>query len=447
MVGAVTATPLLESLSEVVRRASLMHGWIPLGIQALTVAALIAAVGWRSRRWRLVWLPLATTVGVLVATAAHWGLQTYGLASEPAPQQLWLWVALTGLAAVTAVAGWGGIGWFRRNLSVFAASLCLLSTGLTVNGWIGYFPTVWTAYNQLTGGRLPGQVTWPEISAMQRRAGGLRGGALLPVTISAEKSGFPHRPELVYLPPAWFTSTPPPALPAVMMIGGEFNTPADWVRAGDAVATLDVFSARHGGFSPVIVFADSAGSFGNDTECVNGARGNAADHLTKDVVPYVNTSFGVNAQPAAWGVAGFSSGGTCALDLAVMRPGIFGAFLDIAGDVGPNAGTTARSIDRLFGGDATAWSAFDPATVIARHGPYADLSGLFVMPDRPDAAKDAETLCALAGAAAVTCSVVTLPGRHDWPFGASAFAASLAWLAANLDTPGVPPTSPPPSIT
>ena len=42
MVGAVTATPLLESLSEVVRRASLMHGWIPLGIQALTVAALIA---------------------------------------------------------------------------------------------------------------------------------------------------------------------------------------------------------------------------------------------------------------------------------------------------------------------------------------------------------------------------------------------------------------------
>ena len=72
-----------------------------------------------------------------------------------------------------------------------------------------------------------------------------------------------------------------------MMIGGEFNTPADWLRAGNAVKTIDDLAATHGGNAPVFVFVDSGGAFNNDTECVNGIRGNAADHLTKDVVPYM----------------------------------------------------------------------------------------------------------------------------------------------------------------
>ena len=74
------------------------------------------------------------------------------------------------------------------------------------------------------------------------------------------------------------------------MIGGEFNTPADWLRTGNAAAIVDSFAQSHGGNAPVLVFVDSGGSFNNDTECVNGARGNVADHLTKDVVPYVNAT-------------------------------------------------------------------------------------------------------------------------------------------------------------
>ncbi|EUA66177.1 esterase family protein [Mycobacterium xenopi 4042] len=77
------------------------------------------------------------------------------------------------------------------------------------------------------------------------------------MTIPADASHFKHRGELVYLPPAWFASTPPPRLPTVMMIGGEFNTPADWLRAGNAVTTIDEFAAAHGGNAPVLVFVDS----------------------------------------------------------------------------------------------------------------------------------------------------------------------------------------------
>ena len=125
-------------------------------------------------------------------------------------------------------------------------------------------------------------------------------GTIVSVRIPDTASGFKHRDELVYLPPWWFASNPPPRLPVVMMMGGEFGHPKDWLGAG-AGQRLDDFVTKHGGNGPVIVFADITGSFLNDTECVNGTRGNAADHLTKDIVPYMISNFGVSADAANWG--------------------------------------------------------------------------------------------------------------------------------------------------
>ena len=100
----------------------------------------------------------------------------------------------------------------------------------------------------------------------------------------------------------------------------------------------------HNGNAPVLVFVDSGGAFNNDTECVNGIRGNAADHLTKDVVPFMVSNFGVSPDRSSWGVAGWSMGGTCAVDLTVMHPDMFSAFVDVAGDFFPNAGNKAQTI-------------------------------------------------------------------------------------------------------
>jgi len=184
------------------------------------------------------------------------------------------------------------------------------------------------------------------------------------------------------------------------------------------------------------VFVDPSGAFTNDTECVNGPRGRAADHLTMDVVPQMIAKFGVRAR---WGVVGFSSGGTCAVDLAVMHPAMFGAFVDIAGDRGPNAGTKAQTIDRLYGGDESASNTFDPTTVMTRHGEYTDVAGVFAVPESSAADSEAATaLCDVGAAQRIDCAVVPLPGRHVWPFASSAFEVSLPWLAGRLDTPEVP---------
>jgi S-formylglutathione hydrolase FrmB len=460
------STVIVAAPSLAEHHTSLMHGWLPATIQAVTAAVLLLAVGWRSRRWRLLWLPVVIVVGVVVAAWAHWYITAGGLADDPAPRALWWWIALSGAAVAILVLGWRSALWWRRVMSLVAVPLCLLSTGLALNLWVGYFPTVQTAWNQLTAGPLPDQTDAASVNAMAAKGIQPQRGSVVPVTIPDDASHFKHRGELVYLPPAWFASNPPPQLPTVMMIGGEFNTPADWLRAGNAVKTIDDLAAAHGGNAPVFVFVDSGGAFNNDTECVNGPRGNAADHLTKDIVPEMISRFGVSSAPSHWGIVGWSMGGTCAVDLAVMHPELFSSFVDIAGDLGPDAGTKAQTIARLFGGNANAWAAFDPTTVINRHGRYTGVSGWFdissdraparrrsvpaadtgavglggqdAIPGPNDQTVAAESLCRLGRAHGIDCAVVAQPGRHDWPFASRAFASALPWLAGQIGTPGVP---------
>jgi S-formylglutathione hydrolase FrmB len=428
-----------------------MHGWLPLTVQGVGVGVLLVAIARRNRRWQRIWLPVCAAVGLALTAAAYWYVQSEGLSGgDPAPSILWLWIAATGAAAVVLVAGWRGTRWWRRGVSLVAVPLSLLGTALSLNLWVGYFPTVEAAWNDLTAGPLPDQTDQATVVVMQRARQIPSRGSVVPVTISSTASGFSHRGELVYLPPAWFASNPPPRLPTLMMIGGEFNTPADWLRSGNAIKTLDEFAAAHHGNAPVVVFVDSGGAFNTDTECVNGPRGNSADHLTKDVVPFMEATYGVSARPSNWGIVGWSMGGTCAVDLTAMHPDLFTSFEDIAGDIAPNTGTKDQTIARLFGGNAAAYASFDPATVIARHGNYAGIAGWFdvngsgIPPSivaaanrrSSDQTAAANSLCALGRANGIECGVVARPGKHDWPFAESAFAAALPWLASHVGSPG-----------
>jgi S-formylglutathione hydrolase FrmB len=152
------------------------------------------------------------------------------------------------------------------------------------------------------------------------------------------------------------------------------------------------------------------------------------------------SNFGVSTDRANWGIVGWSMGGTCAIDLTVMHPETFSAFVDIGGDLGPNVGTKAQTIAGLFGGNADAWAGFDPTTVITGHNRYTGVSGWFAFsttaPESQDVA--AKSLCALGSERGIECAVAAQRGKHDWPFAAQAFAAALPWLAGRLGTSGVP---------
>jgi hypothetical protein len=117
---------------------SLLHGWAPVTVEVVTAIALGLAVGWRSRRWRLLWLPLAAVSGGVAAGAAHWSISA-GLDGLPPPSGLYVWIALAGMATAVTILGWRGARWWRRSVSIVAVPLCVLCSLLALNQWVGYF--------------------------------------------------------------------------------------------------------------------------------------------------------------------------------------------------------------------------------------------------------------------------------------------------------------------
>jgi S-formylglutathione hydrolase FrmB len=448
---------------------SLLGGWLPVTVEIVTAVALIAVLARRNRRWWFLWVPLSAVIGVVAALAARTYMNSEGLASDPAPIELWIGIAVAVAAIAVAVFGWRKTQNWRRVVSVLAIPLALTAALMELNRWVGYYPTVNSAWGALTAGPLPNQVDAEALPGLRNTSPTT--GKLVEVSIPDTASGFKHRNEYVYLPPAWFAGATPPKFPVVMMIAGEFNTPADWMRSGNIMPVIDAYAHDHGGLAPIFVFADSGGRFNNDTECVNGPRGDSADHLTKDVRPYVISQFGASANASNWAVVGWSMGGTCAVDLTVMHPDLFGVFEDIAGDHGPTAGTREQTIDRLYGGDAAQWAAFDPSTVMRAHGPYTGVSGWFEDTATPtnqknpygqgkrpqsnsplgfgghddvhdsDEAGAAQDLCAVATSVGITCSIHTLVSYHTWQFASRAFADALPWIATQIHTPGAEPSN------
>jgi S-formylglutathione hydrolase FrmB len=437
----------------------LTSGWIPLVAQLLTATLIVGSVVGLPRRSLSIWIPVALAAGALLAVGCWWYINDQGLTDDHLPTAFWAWIALLGGSTAVAALAWLRTGRLRRATSLLAAAACGVCVALMLNVAVGYFPTVRSVWDRLTG---TGQIDMTTATSLQRGAPNWKN--IVKVTTPDNISGFRHRTELVVLPPAWYASTPPPKLPVVMMLGGEFGTPADWLYAGKAQQTLEAYAADHGGNAPVLVFPDYSGEFSNDTECVNGRRGNAADHLTKEFVPYIISQFGVGADPDQWSVVGWSSGGTCAVTLAATQPDLFHSFVDIDGQLGPNAGTKQQSIARLFGGDVAAWSAFDPRTVMRSHAAYHDVAVWFsVSTDTPtmyrapwstpppdvddnagtavseDHGQIASELCNLASSRGIECAVVPNHGGHDFNSASSAFAQTLPWLAARLRTPTTSP--------
>jgi len=429
----------------------LLGGWFPLALTVVCAALVVLVVARRDRRWLTRGLPVCVLLGALAGWGVSWLVADQGMAAEAPPRMLLVWVAVAAGGIVAVPLTWRGARWWRRATALVLVPAAVLAAAVSVNSWTGYFRSVDDVWQVASGEDTPGTVGVDGLAAMRGTV--QPRGIVVSVDVPSTRSGFTHRTEYVYLPPAWFVGATPPALPVVEMIGGAFATPQDWIRTGDADRTADAFAAAHGGTAPVLVLADAGGGFDSDTECVDGRRGNSATHLEDELPEYVAHTVGTSADPAHWAVVGWSMGGTCAVQMTARRPDRFHTFVSISGDTGPNIGSPDNTLAELYGGDRARMAAFDPATQLAAHAPFSGVQGVFEEGADGHSAADylagptglpvgiekvgtADVLAPRAAAAGIPSLVIRRDLQHTWQFAYEAFREILPWVAGRVGTPG-----------
>ena len=211
---------------------SLLSGWLPTALRIAALVAVVVAVepagtGAGGRVRVPVALVAAVAVAVVVSIVVDNALAAAGAAARRG-------VVLGRCAWCSRWSRWPGGGRCGGGLvAAGAVVLAAASAASTVNEFVGYYPTVGAAFGELTGQPVPAQVGAGQLSSVDPKTRARAGRAVS--TFPDTYSHFTHREEFVYLPPAWFRSGRKEQFPVIEMIGAEFSTPQNWIRAGDAV--------------------------------------------------------------------------------------------------------------------------------------------------------------------------------------------------------------------
>lgn len=410
--------------------ASIIEGPLPGILFGLTGLVVLGLLIRRYRRRRAVATALAVSGGALAGWTLAWLVSdvwnVFGV-SLSLTTRLWVCGFFAGLAL--AVVSLVAARPRRRVLAIVAIPLLLLSAAAGINADLGQFTTVRTALG------LPSYDTLPAAEADTDLSHGVVGT----VTIPATTSGFPARPALVYLPPAARQANPP-VLPVVEMLSGQPGSPADVFTAGHLAEILDSYAAAHNGRAPIVVVPDQLGAPDQNPMCVDSALGASASYLTVDVPAWIRTHLAVAAAPGGWAIAGFSQGGTCSIQLGAAHPELYGSVLDISGELAPQSGSVAHTVETAFAGNEAAYAAAAPAAVLAAHAPYADLTVIVAVGGDDSRYRPwARSVADAASAAGAHTDVIVSPGTgHDWHTVQYAWSTALPLLAESTGLADLP---------
>ena len=158
-------------------------------------------------------------------------------------------------------------------------------------------------------------------------------GELLQVDITGERSGIAVTKDFVYLPPQYFQ----PAyahdrFPAVLALTGYPGSSWSIVSRLKLPAEQAAL-VRSGKAKPaVLLMMNASVAMPRDTECTDIPAGLQTEtFFAQDVPAAIERAFRVQDGPGGWAALGYSTGGYCAVKLAMMNPRQFGYAVSLAG--------------------------------------------------------------------------------------------------------------------
>lgn len=243
---------------------------------------------------------------------------------------VWLWprLARRGWRAVT-----GRVGLLlATQLAIFA------SVGLSANQAFGFYATWADLFGQETS-----QGVVVDHDAMKGEKGSVRvvgtrsvdvpgggiprlGGQIQKIDIQGRRSGIAS-PAYVYLPPEYFQPQyRHRTFPAAAVLTGYPGTAEALIKGLHYPQTAHR-QAKDGKMQPMIlVMLRPTVAPPRDTECVDIPGGPQSEtFFAEDLPDAVTSHYRVGKKPESWGIIGDSTGGYCALKVAMHHPQVYGA--------------------------------------------------------------------------------------------------------------------------
>lgn len=292
---------------------------------------------------------------------------------------LWYWPRLAGRGVLPVVARIGALGVLQ--LSVLGLIFLIVNSSAEFySSWSDLFG------DQSGGGAIVAGQAGTSENAISSQA-------LAPVTVLAASAvAVPDRPKeaggqlqtvrlygqlsgisaagYVYLPPGYGTRGET-ALPVTVVISGDLGSPSNPYGAGPLAGAAASQIAAHR-LTPMIIVMLPAEAGQHDQGCLNVPGGTQADlFFTQDLPQVIGSAY--RATPPAtrrWSVVGDSSGGYCALQLAMTSSQTFAvAAVPPGGYTAPPGGAETGGSPQIRAQDDLSW--------LLKHQPMQPISVLF----------------------------------------------------------------------
>ncbi|MGW1892693.1 alpha/beta hydrolase [Streptomyces sp. NPDC002004] len=244
-------------------------------------------------------------------------------------------------------------------------------------------------------------------------------------------------PAFVYLPPQYFQKQyHRQRFPVVVAISGYPGGIINLAKYLQVPQTAGRLIAENRMQPTVVVMVRPTIAPPRDTECVDVPGGPQAEtFFTKDLPEALKETYRVGHDPSAWGALGYSSGGSCSLQLALRNPGVY-------------TSAAALSADYRIGNDLTTGDLFGTGPAAARRQREHDLIwrlghlprprvSVLVASSRKGEKDYGETMKFLSAVRPpMTSAKIILPeGSHHFTTWIREIGPALEWMSQQLTFP------------